>query len=371
MSKRRAGAKAAAPEPPKLLEDEDAPLDLPPDSDEEQEAAGSASSGEAGDLADFEDESGDEAGDEEADAGSSASEEVSGDEEEEGESDDEDGDSDEADERDSLEDGSDEGDEAGGSTVAYTSGSDAARARRGKPERSAGAASSSAEPAAAGEESDSSGDEGPKNRVGKIPMKWYEEMPHIGYDVEGKKIMKKGKKKNALDKLIDPNAWRTIYDEVNDEEIVLSKKEIETIMRLRRNEYPDADFDPYLPMLDTPYEDGIHPLSSVPEPKRRFIPSKWEAKKIVKMVRAIRNGWVKEAQEREAARKKPESYMLWDDSEQARFSPFLYPPFPPLRPLLPPGRCHSSMALCAQSLPACPAPSSLLSSLPSLRPGIF
>lgn len=28
------------------------------------------------------------------------------------------------------------------------------------------------------------------------------------------------------------------------------------------------------------WEDSKHPLSSAPEPKRRFIPSKWETKKV-------------------------------------------------------------------------------------------
>jgi len=28
------------------------------------------------------------------------------------------------------------------------------------------------------------------------------------------------------------------------------------------------------------WEDAKHPLSNAPEPKRRFIPSKWEAKKV-------------------------------------------------------------------------------------------
>jgi hypothetical protein len=41
------------------------------------------------------------------------------------------------------------------------------------------------------------------------------------------------------------------------------------------------------------YEDAIHPLSNAPEPKRRFVPSKWEHKTVVKMVRAIRNGNLK------------------------------------------------------------------------------
>jgi len=41
------------------------------------------------------------------------------------------------------------------------------------------------------------------------------------------------------------------------------------------------------------YERMIHPISSAPEPKRRFVPSKWEHKRVMKMVRAIRKGWLK------------------------------------------------------------------------------
>lgn len=33
----------------------------------------------------------------------------------------------------------------------------------------------------------------------------------------------------------------------------------------------------------------IHPLNSAPEPKRRFVPSKWEHEKVMKIVRAIRH----------------------------------------------------------------------------------
>ena len=35
------------------------------------------------------------------------------------------------------------------------------------------------------------------------------------------------------------------------------------------------------------------PAINLPEPKRRFVPSKWEAQKIAYLVKAIRKGWVK------------------------------------------------------------------------------
>ena len=35
------------------------------------------------------------------------------------------------------------------------------------------------------------------------------------------------------------------------------------------------------------------PAINIPEPKRRFVPSKWEAQKIAYLVKAIRKGWIK------------------------------------------------------------------------------
>eukprot|EP00123_Amoebidium_parasiticum_P012241 comp21214_c0_seq2/m.28850 comp21214_c0_seq2/g.28850 ORF comp21214_c0_seq2/g.28850 comp21214_c0_seq2/m.28850 type:complete len:515 (-) comp21214_c0_seq2:491-2035(-) len=58
----------------------------------------------------------------------------------------------------------------------------------------------------------------------------------------------------------------------------------------------------------------IHPLGDAPEPKRRFLPSKWEHKRVMKIVRAIRKGWIKPKSEVE----KPRFYELWDDSDQPK-----------------------------------------------------
>ena len=59
-----------------------------------------------------------------------------------------------------------------------------------------------------------------------------------------------------------------------------------------------------------------HPFSQATEPKRRFVPSKWEAKAVVKLIRALRKGWIKPAAERAAAAAAaaapPPAYLLWD-----------------------------------------------------------
>lgn len=55
----------------------------------------------------------------------------------------------------------------------------------------------------------SSDDEENINTIGNVPLRWYEEYDHIGYDVEGKKIMKSNAGGDGIDNAIaakdDPN----------------------------------------------------------------------------------------------------------------------------------------------------------------------
>lgn len=60
-------------------------------------------------------------------------------------------------------------------------------------------------------------------------------------------------------------------------------------------------------------EKQVLPLSNVPKPKSSFIPSKWEHKKIVKLVHAIRTGRIKPHAQ---ALPKPVFYPLWDGSDE-------------------------------------------------------
>ncbi|KAJ8529773.1 hypothetical protein K7X08_036608 [Anisodus acutangulus] len=169
------------------------------------------------------------------------------------------------------------------------------------------------------EESDSSEDEvTPRNTVGDVPLKWYKEEEHIGYDLAGKKIKKK-ERQDKLDSFLasvdDSKNWRKIYDEYNDEEVELTKEEVKVIKRLLKGKAPHAEFDPYAPYVDWfSWDDSKHPLSSAPEPKRRFIPSKWESKKVVQYVRAIRNGLLKFD---EKPKEEPSAYLLWGDDSSA------------------------------------------------------
>lgn len=56
------------------------------------------------------------------------------------------------------------------------------------------------------------------------------------------------------------------------------------------------------------------PLSAAPEPKRRFVPSKMEASKIMKLARAIRAGIIVPGRKK-SANEKSRLYDIWENAE--------------------------------------------------------
>jgi ribosome biogenesis protein ERB1 len=80
-------------------------------------------------------------------------------------------------------------------------------------------------------------------------MEWYDDLPHIGYDVNGRKIFRPAKG-DELDKFLanveDPAAWTSVEDKLLQQQVQLSDKELDIIRRLERAENPDADYDPYV-----------------------------------------------------------------------------------------------------------------------------
>ena len=77
--------------------------------------------------------------------------------------------------------------------------------------------------------------------MGEVPLEWYKDEIHVGYDREGRKVLK-GPRKDRLDALLARSdggkAWRTVYDEYNGEEITLSKEEMRMIQRIREGKFP-------------------------------------------------------------------------------------------------------------------------------------
>lgn len=74
-------------------------------------------------------------------------------------------------------------------------------------------------------DSDDTDDEIIKARIGKIPWKWYDNYKHFGYDSDLKKIQRQ-KQEDKIDEFIkkaeNPDWWKTVRDELNQQDIVLT-----------------------------------------------------------------------------------------------------------------------------------------------------
>ncbi|KAK0731780.1 NUC169 domain-containing protein [Lasiosphaeris hirsuta] len=143
-------------------------------------------------------------------------------------------------------------------------------------------------------DSDDSDAQGPVNTIGDIPLSFYDTYPHIGYDINGKKIMRPAAGdalQNLLDSIEIPKGWTGLTDINTGNPLNLTQEELELVRRVQMGLSTDDLHDPYPEMVEyfTSKEEKM-PLSAAPEPKRRFLPSKHEAKQVMKLVRAIREG---------------------------------------------------------------------------------
>ncbi|PWZ02002.1 BOP1NT-domain-containing protein [Testicularia cyperi] len=175
-------------------------------------------------------------------------------------------------------------------------------------------------------DSDSS-TEDPENRIGNVPLEWYDDMPHIGYDINGRKVLKPATK-DELEKFLDTvdgdgEAWFSAKDKSTGKDVRLTDEELQIIRKLQSAEIPDDAYDPYEDYVDWytgPDKVMQTPLTSRPEPKSRFVPSKWEHKKVMKIVRAIREGRITPGAPKKDA--KPRYYNIWADSVEQERNPW-------------------------------------------------
>lgn len=189
-----------------------------------------------------------------------------------------------------------------------------------------------------GEDSEYSAPDTDQNTIGDIPLTYYDSYPHIGYNINGKKILRPAKGE-ALDALLDsievPKGWTGLTDPATGKPLQLSKEELELLRQVQMNEIPVDGYDPYAPTVEW-FTSKVEtmPLSAAPEPKRRFVPSKHEAKRVMKIVKAIREGRIQPYRPPEEEKEEDEgiqSYDIWQD-EQPRADHAMHMPAPKLPP---------------------------------------
>ena len=88
------------------------------------------------------------------------------------------------------------------------------------------------------------------NTIGNIDIEKYypESMPHIGYDIDGQRIMRPAAGA-ALDQLLEsidiPKGWTGVIDKETGLPKNLTQEELEIIKRIRREELPNDQIDIY------------------------------------------------------------------------------------------------------------------------------
>ena len=168
------------------------------------------------------------------------------------------------------------------------------------------------------------------NTIGRVPLHWYNAYDHIGYTIDGKKLIK-GKGPDRIDLTLrsaNNKGLHSIYDMYNNREVQLSDRDLEIIRRMQMGAFAHPEHN------DTPeYSDyassikEIMPLSAAPEPKRRFIPSKWEMMRVMKILKAIKEGKYTFSTDRKAAEGGDSSsdgnLMIWnEEADEVRSSPY-------------------------------------------------
>lgn len=85
------------------------------------------------------------------------------------------------------------------------------------------------------------------NTIGNIPLDFYDEYPHVGYDINGKKIMRPAKGK-ALDALLEsievPKGWTGLTDRNTGTGLKLTDEELEMVRKIQMDENIEG-YDPY------------------------------------------------------------------------------------------------------------------------------
>lgn len=176
------------------------------------------------------------------------------------------------------------------------------------------------------------------NTVGNIPLSAYETTPHIGYDIDGKRIMRPATH-SAIDALLEtvemPKGWTGLVDKETGGQLVLSSEEQALVDRVQSGMLPRDDINPYEDQLEwfTNHSPEVTPLRATPEPKRRFVSSKHEAKTIAKLVRLIRDGKLVPGNKKSQKQENLSSrlYDVWAD-ENATSEDRMHIPAPKMPP---------------------------------------
>lgn len=209
--------------------------------------------------------------------------------------------------------------------------------------------------------SDDEDEEGAGNRIGRVPLHWYDEYDHIGYDAHGKKVIKSASAEGGdrIDQAIagaDNKAKGkfVIHDVLNDKNVELSARQLELIRRIQSGAYAHPEFDGNAEYID--YFSGVDPEisglnSNLYEPKAKFQPSKWEKMQVDSMLKKLEKGQInmdyltgkiRDMNDAHKKNKDPnQPYLLWNGDEEDELNMKKGPQHIAAPKLPPPGHAES------------------------------
>ena len=93
--------------------------------------------------------------------------------------------------------------------------------------------------------SDDEDADGTGNRIGRVPLHWYEDYDHIGYDAHGGKVVKQGGGAGGGGDMLDEAIRQSdnvasgkfvVHDALNARDVELTPRQIELIRRIQSGE---------------------------------------------------------------------------------------------------------------------------------------
>lgn len=209
--------------------------------------------------------------------------------------------------------------------------------------------------------SDDEDEDGNMNRIGRVPLHWYDEYDHIGYDAHGKKVIKSSSSSGGdrVDQAlaIADNKGKgkfVVHDALNDKDIELTARQLELIRRIQNGAYAHPEFDANPDYID--YYSGVdQEVSGINsnryEPKSKFQPSKWEKMQVDRLLHKLERGQINmdyltgKIRDMNDARKKKQNndqpFLLWTGGEEDELNMRKGPQHIAAPKLPPPGHAES------------------------------
>lgn len=149
--------------------------------------------------------------------------------------------------------------------------------------------------------SDEDDPDGTSNRIGRVPLHWYDEYDHIGYDAHGKKIGKSASQGESGDLIDQALAHQdnmakgkfVVHDALNDRNVELSARQLELIRRVRAGAFAHPEHDANPDYID--YFSGVdQEVSGLNadryKPKSHFQPNQYEKMQVDKLLEKLERG---------------------------------------------------------------------------------